>query len=315
MTNYDIIRKIQPQLNIQGERNMNVKDLKTYVGNTFKLEVSLYNQRQLFNRINNRINKLSHISDKSFEASEPVKWWTIIPYGLLSAIIGAMIGVIICAFAFPSPDPTPADIRRIIICASIAFGLYFAYWLLKLIGTIQNNQAIKQDNRQIASENRKLASSIALEKQLLNYQLVKIRASYQKTSDALKQYYSLNIIYPKYRNLTAVGSFYDYLCAGRCSKLEGHEGAYNIFEDELLHKIIISRLDDIIERLDEIRSNQYMLYSAIKESNENTNRMYGVISKAADSLQNIEQNTAVSAYYDGITAQNSEVLTWLAILK
>lgn len=289
-------------------------NLKTYIGNIFKLEVSLYNQRQLFNRVQSKINQLSSIGGKNMEATEPVKWWKIFPYGLLSAFIGAFIGVFICAL-YHDPDPTPADFLRIAVSTIVVFGLYFAYWLLNLIGTIQENHAIMQDNRQTAAENQQLANSNAREIQLLNRQLDRIRASYQKTSNALKQYYSVDIIYPKYRYLTAVASFYEYFCSGRCSKLEGHEGAYNIFEEELLHKLILSKLDDIIKRLDDISNNQHMLYTALRENNKKVDHLYGVMSCAADSLQNIEQNTAVSAYYDGITAANSEALMWLEILK
>lgn len=41
----------------------------------------------------------------------------------------------------------------------------------------------------------------------------------------------------------------------------------------MLHRIIIVKLDKIIENLENIKSNQYMLYSAIKESNKETNRI------------------------------------------
>ena len=49
--------------------------------------------------------------------------------------------------------------------------------------------------------------------------------------------------------------------------LSGYEGAYNLYEQELRMNIVISQLEDIYDQLEEISTNQYMLYSAICESN------------------------------------------------
>lgn len=62
-------------------------------------------------------------------------------------------------------------------------------------------------------------------------------------------------------------SIYEYLCSGRCTALEGYEGAYNILETEIRLDCIITRLDQIVAKLDAIQRNQYMLYSIITETN------------------------------------------------
>ena len=80
--------------------------------------------------------------------------------------------------------------------------------------------------------------------------------------------YSLDVIFPKYRNIIAVSSFYEYLLSGRCDKLEG---AYNIFESELRMNLIINKIDDVIKHLEKIEQHQYMLYSAIQENNKQHN--------------------------------------------
>lgn len=50
--------------------------------------------------------------------------------------------------------------------------------------------------------------------------------------------------------------------------MEGHTGAYNLYEQELLQRIIISKLDIVISRLDEIQSTQYELAQALQQSNQ-----------------------------------------------
>ncbi len=132
------------------------------------------------------------------------------------------------------------------------------------------------------------------------------------TSQALQALYSLDILHPKYRDLVAVSSIYGYLDTGRCTQLEGHEGAYNIYEDERLQKIIISKLDDVINRLDRIEQNQYMLYRAIQYGNAQRNQIMQDIRKMSDDNkrhhEKMEQHGEAAAYYSRMAAQNTEAM-------
>lgn len=105
--------------------------------------------------------------------------------------------------------------------------------------------------------------------------------------------YSLDIIYGKYRNLVAVSQFVDYLESGRCTKLTGPDGAYNLFESEMKQNIIIESLETINQNLGTIMQNQYMLYSALQENNR--------------ILSRIEDNTATIAYNTEIMSRNMEI--------
>jgi len=90
-------------------------------------------------------------------------------------------------------------------------------------------------------------------------------ASTQETLDKL---YGLDIIYPKYRNLVAMCSMYEYFVTGRVSQLKGADGAYNLYESELRQDLIIAQLDRISAGLEKIKQNQYMLYSQLSKANE-----------------------------------------------
>lgn len=81
----------------------------------------------------------------------------------------------------------------------------------------------------------------------------------------LNPLYDIGIIHPKYRNMIAIASFVDYFETGRVEKLKGSDGAYNLFEQELRANIIISELKKINESLEIIKSNQYALYTELKE--------------------------------------------------
>ena len=60
--------------------------------------------------------------------------------------------------------------------------------------------------------------------------------------DTRQKLYSCNIIFTKYQNIVALTSFYKYLDSGRCDKLEGSYGAYNLYEREIRDDLIITKL-------------------------------------------------------------------------
>ena len=88
-----------------------------------------------------------------------------------------------------------------------------------------------------------------------------------KTRQELDELYAQNLIHPKYRNFVAVSQICEYFETGRCDTLTGPNGAYNLFEAELRANVIIIKLDKILEKLDEIKSMQYMIYDAIMTTN------------------------------------------------
>lgn len=68
---------------------------------------------------------------------------------------------------------------------------------------------------------------------------------------------------------------------------------------------IIGKLDDIIDRLDDISFSQRLLAQEIRKSNIQLNRISGT-------LDHIENNTVLTQYYSSITASNTTFMSWLA---
>ena len=74
------------------------------------------------------------------------------------------------------------------------------------------------------------------------------------------------IMWASARDFVAVSSFYEYISSGRCETLEGPNGAYNLYENEIRMNTVIEKLNNVIESLEEIKQNQFMIYSAIQEN-------------------------------------------------
>jgi len=170
---------------------------------------------------------------------------------------------------------------------------------------------------------------------LLSLEEKGIRKELKKVISARDELYSCGIIYGKYRNYVALTTLYEYLDSGRCNTLEGPEGAYNLFESESRANEIIVQLNTIVDSLESIRANQFMLYTEMKEVNKNLKDIDDSLGKAINEIESLRwtvnktndyladidnttegiltasamtaRNTALAAHYSAITAHYSKV--------
>lgn len=300
---------------------MQVNELKEYIKNIYQLEVSLYNQNTLMTQMRNEIGILSDVKNEPFEKEISENQWEFIFSGLVSAaeIAGGIIVVYVIINFFRSYKSFETFLFRLMLWAGIPFVIivcgvlilaYFDYSEIK-----ERNNRIRIQNQRIKEINAQNRSETEKKVAIYNIALEKRKQLYLETEDLLDKYYQKDVIFPKYRELIPISSFYEYLISGRCDCLEGHEGAYNIYENELRQNIIIDKLDDIIHCLEQIKRNQYMLYSAITEGNRKIQKLGDDVYRTMNSLHNIENSTALTAYNSEIIAENSKLLTWIELYK
>ena len=170
---------------------------------------------------------------------------------------------------------------------------------------------------------------------LLAFEKNGIKQELKKVISARDELYSYNIIYEKYRNYVALTSLYEYLDSGRCDSLEGSEGAYNLFEAELRTNEIIVQLKTIVESLESVKANQFILYKEMKKVNKNLKIVDASLAKVINGIEELQwtasdidrylaeiggttkeilnvsavtaNNTAVTAHYSAIAAHYSHV--------
>lgn len=163
----------------------------------------------------------------------------------------------------------------------------------------EGNDEIDRSNREQKKKNESGIVNI-------NNELSIINASIQKTEEILDGYYGLNVIYPKYRNLPAMDFISEYIQSGICHSLKGTDGAYYLYDLKVRHGEIISRLDQIIDKLDQIQQSQYYLYQFIQETNKNTERLISSVDHSIELLSDIRQSNEVIQYNSEISARNSQ---------
>lgn len=132
--------------------------------------------------------------------------------------------------------------------------------------------------------------------------------AYENTCFLLGNLYAKNVIFEKYRyDLVAISMFAEYLKSGRCYSLSGHEGAYNLYEHEIRMGIIISKLDEVIERLDRIENNQYRLFETINEIKNQQNRIVSNMNNILKKQEIIIENTEYMKYCMELQRRNSAI--------
>ena len=97
----------------------------------------------------------------------------------------------------------------------------------------------------------------------------------------------------------------------RCYGLTGHEGAYNLYENELRLGHIISTLDSISSDIKEIKQNQRMLYDVVSESQKMTKSMFEQQVMNGQVLCDIRKSNQIMQYNQRQIANRMEHMHWL----
>ena len=147
-------------------------------------------------------------------------------------------------------------------------------------------------------------------KAMLNGEIKMAEETLKKAITGRNELYAYEIIFGKYRNFIALSSFYEYLMSGRCSTLEGPDGAYNIYEAEIRADQVIAQLSDVLTSLEKIKNNQYMAYSQLSSINSSLGRLNNKMSTAIDSLESIRATGETTAKYMERVAANSDVIAY-----
>ena len=165
----------------------------------------------------------------------------------------------------------------------------------------------QNEERKIAYANELNAYNVALTEynQEQYIEKAKIESAEYALRAALQRLYDINVIFPKYRNLVAISMIYEYLSSGRCDRLDGPDGAYNLYEIELRQNIIIGQLSSIVENLNQIRNNQFTLYNELVSANQ----------RVGSVLSDIGNNVKISAYQNEAAAKNAEALKYISLIK
>lgn len=243
------------------------------------------------------------------------------PGGIIAGIVLCLIAAVIfwcfrpLSYAAESEKPLAYTLRGIgILCLAGAAGLGYYIYRKKTETANENASALEayqQACRKVEQNNARSAAAYDTNLSAWNRSNTEMQAYMAKplseSRQLLERYYASEIIYPKYRTLPALTSIYEYFMTGRCTELTGPHGAYNLYEDELRKDTVISQLNTVIENLEQIRHNQYMLYQQVKAIQENTAVIASELQQIKGYTVQIAQLTALNAYYAALNERNTRI--------
>lgn len=237
---------------------MTKDELRVYLAEIMKLETERYEISLAVSQLEKEKNVYRQIADKPPSEEQREKRWTkglwkeIWKSSFVAGLAGVMTGF--AGRVFVDYLPWLADIRKpltaeiSIVWGFISFFLVtFAVMILYACEKIYvYNKAARRHNQERVGRNKMiLEESWDARKRirLLDGEMTRLLDGYRKAERRLGELYSRDVIYSKYQTFAPVSRFYEYLSSGRCSRLEGYDGAYNLYEKELMAESIRDSLE------------------------------------------------------------------------
>ena len=308
---------------------MDKENLIQYLRYVVELEKQVYLQKRALNELDAKINSLGRScsfqepqvgrAGKPEYGNESAKWafigviigfvaaliscdwvgnlnaiFSFIGYAILYPLIGGVVGAFI---GFIVADIQHSNRQK-------ELNLKYKYDMQEY-ETAKYNDAVRV-KREIEQRNVIISERTALYSQ------------YRSTQKTLDKVYSIGVIYGKYRTFPAVASFLDYFESGRCSTLgenTGGDGAYNKYDNESRLDLIVTKLDEVIVQLDNIKDNQWTMYQAISEGNNVSRRLVDATTSMAITAKAIEENSAIAAYNAQRSADDINIIKWIQIFN
>ncbi|MDR2898941.1 MAG: hypothetical protein LBU94_01350 [Clostridiales bacterium] len=296
---------------------MEIIELKKYLSDVLGREQALF----ALNKIKNNINqKVIEAEKQVIDIKMPIRpsaaanirkrekgfvEVVVVPLMVVLSIIFTLVGLFVQIFFYSA---------IIIIFFAIVIKKYVTHKSENLIvmEIIMERKRIEKKfeiERRAAEDNKKTAEAergIIIAS--LNNELYEVERHMQETKAALDMLYSLDIIFGKYRHFVAIASICEYFQSGRCSTLEGHEGAYNIYENELRQDVVIGQLSAVMDNLQKVQDTQYMLYTAISDANRISQSISDNISNISNGINSLADTSAANAYFTQEAAYNTKLL-------
>ena len=173
-------------------------------------------------------------------------------------------------------------------------------------------------DRAIKAENDRKDAEMARRRSIsfeIDTQCNSAKAIINEIHKSLTALYNVGIIHPKYRNITAISSIYDYLSTCRTYSLVLNgtdQGAYNIYENDVRNNKVIDVMQvgfrGLSAQLSSIQANQNRLYNAVTESNNALQSISLDIVSMSSAVSSNTQALEKSNYYARETENNTRIL-------
>ena len=281
-------------------QRMETNDLKKYLKEIITLESAVFEYSQYIavaekNAIYREPKKKEYEKPKLLQYEyEPSKETEVITSELIGDLYCVLLAALCLALMITAGIFKKLSIVSVLTTSAILFVIGLCIVLLKDVRKKRKNKArtiseiasVNSKNRNMYNDemdkynkyNKKYEAECEKEHQRSERAkdiLGILETQFDQIDSILKKYYDMDVIFPKYRNFSAVCSFYEYLMTERCTGLTGPNGAYNLYESEKTMGHIVNAVDNIAnmtaEALNMMKENQYYYYTEMRAINDHLN--------------------------------------------
>lgn len=286
---------------------MTKQELIDYLKKVVELEKSCYEQDSILKNLDAESENIRNSIVYNEKPPKPLLEPDYLVFLLVSSLLVLLIFMMFIITGtenFFSGDNYKSIIGTIIVVSCLIGGISNS--ILSKLKYRKLLISYKQEVHNINLLNEKIDVESDTKQQHLKSESDEIQKSLSDTRQVLNEYYDLNIIYPKYRDMASVSNILEYLLSGRCDDLTGRDGAYNLLEDDIKFGIIVNKFDDIIGSLEVIKRNQHYLFTAISEANIS---IQNLSERIIESSYRMEAKLASIEYTNSINARNTQYLS------
>lgn len=329
-----------------------IKGLTEYLKTVSELEASVYQQEESVRQAKNslELNSPDHIYQMTTERlsarraniKKPVDMSTTVPQPTAERAL-ANFEVFFLVLAIGAFVMGLVFTEALGACFAIAAILFLPYWAI----THNRKKKVEETNRsrrsyydsQVKRLREKYEKDQVEYKQLISEndaefeeakrrrdldidkypkakaEISKLELPLEVSKETLQNLYDLDVIFPKYRNLIAVSTIYEYFASGRCTELTGPNGAYNLYESELRQNLIIGKLENIQSNLEQIKDNQYILYSEMSKANRSIEEINQDVRSLLTVANSSKASLDIAAKCAEATQKNTEALKYLNLIN
>lgn len=295
---------------------MGKEELIQYFEDAIALETAVITQENFISQFEAMSkNKKPVLVERKVQVAEPDPNGLDSETNVVTFFIAGMTAMLLYvqSFEFGAAEPSFWPLIAIAIIDGIILAIYLPERKKWKQYYSEQRRKYEEDCDLCRKENENRKEKFIYNQECWKDSCTKMRTTLEKplkeTKENLERVYAKNIIYPKYRNLPALTSIYEYYVTGRCEELSGPYGAYNLYEDEVRKDKIISQLNTVIANLEQIKQNQYKLYEQVCQIQSNTNRMVRELNAIKGYVIELTNLTALNTYYNGVTALNTRIMT------
>lgn len=272
-----------------------------------KLEEAKYALEELYSRLEGRIASLGNPCEIREPKKDSFLGGLLGGLFLLSVPVTVIILLLRGGSSFRAITKAPAEFYVVMLL----FLIPSVISLVSTAFTIHGNRKSKRNYRQAVQADRERVSSEQSVIEGLRDQESAVSDRYDELVEQLGKLYGLGMVYKKYCSFVAVTTILEYLQSGRCTRLTGSDGAYNLYEQELWNQTIVGKLDQVLNDLESIRENQYVLYDAIADACNACKSIEQQNERLIDSNQSVSSNSGLSVYLGQVSALSADTSVYV----